>query len=90
MKKSEVIPIDERKWHDILACQHFRGNTLQAKISKLVMRLARHFHQDERETDGAVHWNSMVQNCEEHVRRPEGKNSRTQIGFSTLMEEATG
>ena len=25
------------------------------------------------ETDGAVHWNSWVQNCGEHFRRPEDK-----------------
>ena len=23
----EVIPIEERKWNDILVCKHFRGNT---------------------------------------------------------------
>ena len=33
--------------------------TLSAEISKLVMRLVRHYDQDERETDGAVHLNSM-------------------------------
>ena len=40
----EVILIEERKWNDILACQHFRGHTFEAEVSKL---------------DGAVHWNSM-------------------------------
>ena len=56
----EVIPVGERKWNDILACQHFRGHTFEAEASKLVMRLARRHDQDERETaDGAVHWNSM-------------------------------
>ena len=32
----------------------FKGNTLSAEISKLVMRLVRRYDQDERETDGAV------------------------------------
>ena len=56
---SEVIPIEERKWNDIPAYKHFRGNILEAEVSKLVIRLVRHYDQDERESDGAVHWNSM-------------------------------
>ena len=55
----EVLLIGERKWNDIPACQDFRGHTFEAEVSKLVMRLVRHYDQDERETDGAVHWNSM-------------------------------
>ena len=55
----EVIPVEEGKWNDVLAYKKFKGNTLQAEITKLVMRLARRYGQDERETDGAVHWNSM-------------------------------
>ena len=43
---------------DILAYKSFRGDSLAAEISKLVMRLVRRNDQDERETDGAVHWNS--------------------------------
>ena len=37
----------------------FSKETLQAEISKLVTRLVRRYDQDERETDGAVHWKSM-------------------------------
>ena len=55
----EVLPIQERKWNDIPAYKYCKGNTFQAGISKLDMRLVRHYDQDERETDGAVHWNSM-------------------------------
>ena len=55
----EVIPVEERKWNDIPANKHFRGNTFEAEVSKLVMRLVRRYDQDERETDGAAHWNSM-------------------------------
>ena len=29
------------------------------------------------------------QNCEEHMRRPEGESSRTQIGFNTFMKDVT-
>ena len=55
----EVILVGERKWNDILACESFKGDCLQAEISKLVMRLVRRYDQDERETAGAVHCNSM-------------------------------
>ena len=40
----DFIPIDERKWNDILAYKHV----------KLVMRLQQHDDQDERETDGVI------------------------------------
>ena len=33
--------------------------TLRAQTSKFVMRFVSHYDQDERETDGAVHWNSI-------------------------------
>ena len=35
----EGIPNEEKKWNDISACKHVKGNTLQAEISKLGMRL---------------------------------------------------
>ena len=37
----------------------FREHTFEVEVSKLVMRLVRRYDQDERETDGAVHWKSM-------------------------------
>ena len=48
----ESIHIDDGKW------KNFNRNTLSAEISKFVVRLVRHYDQHERETDGAVHWNS--------------------------------
>ena len=44
------------------------------------MRLVRRYDLDERETDGAVHWNSMNPTLRKHFRRLEGNNSRTLIG----------
>ena len=41
------------------AYKSFKGDSLKAEISKIVMRLVRRYDQDERETDGAVHWNSI-------------------------------
>ena len=85
----EVYLIGEGKWNDILVCQHFRGHFFEAEVSNLVKRLVRHYDQDERATDGVVHWNWKVQNCEQHFRRLEGNNSRTLIHFSKFMKEAT-
>ena len=55
----EVISIEERKWNDIPVYKQFTGHTVQAEDSKMVMRLVRHYDQDESQTDGAVHWNSV-------------------------------
>ena len=49
----------ERRWKIITACPSFKGRSLLATISKLVVRLVRHYDQEERETDGAVHWDTM-------------------------------
>ena len=55
----EVILVGDSKWNDIPAYKFFRGNTLQAEISNMVVRLVHHVAEDERETDGAVHWISI-------------------------------
>ena len=55
----ETIPTGQRKWIDILANKWYQEDVLSTEISKLVMRLGRHYDQDEREVDGAVHWDSM-------------------------------
>ena len=55
----EAFLVGERKWNDVPACRSFNGDSFSAEVSKFVMKLVRHHDQDERETDGAVHWNSM-------------------------------
>ena len=55
----EVILVEGKKWTDIPAYKSSKGDSLQTEISKLVMRLVLHCDPDERETDGAVHWNAM-------------------------------
>ena len=55
----EVFPIEERRWNHMLACPYFKGHTREAEVSTLVMRLVRHYNQNERKTDGAAHWKSM-------------------------------
>ena len=47
--------MEERKWNDILACQQLNGNTCEAEVTNLDKKLVRHYDQDERECDGAVH-----------------------------------
>ena len=56
---TETIHIGQRKWIDIAANKYLGSGTLQSEIWKLVMRLGRLYDQDEREVDGAVHWDSM-------------------------------
>ena len=43
ISSEEVLLTEERKWNDIPACKHFRGHTVEAEVSKLVMRLVRHY-----------------------------------------------
>ena len=69
----KVIPIEESKWNDIPACQQFRGNTLEAEVSKLVMRLVRRYHQHKRETDGAVYWKSMGSRLRKSFQKAGGR-----------------
>ena len=85
----QVLPIEERKWNDIPACRQFRGHTFEAEVSKLATRLGRRYDQDEKETDGAVQWNSMGPKLQKASHRDGGQNSRTQIGFNTFLKEAT-
>ena len=47
--------------------------TNSAEISNLVMRLVRRYDQDERETDGAVHWNSMVPKLRKALQKSGGR-----------------
>ena len=50
---------EKKRWKSILAYLSFKGRPLSTAISKLAMRLVRHYDQDERETDGAVHWSTI-------------------------------
>ena len=85
----EVIPVGERKWNDILACQHFRGHSFEAEASKLswdwyVVMIKTKGKQTELFI--GIRW---VQNCEKRSRRLEGTNFRTLIGFRKFTKEAT-
>ena len=58
---------------DIPTYKSFKGDSLHAETSKLFLRLVRHCDQDERETDGAVHWNSMVPKLRKAFRKSGGR-----------------
>ena len=66
-----------------------KGSGVAFLPTKLATRSVRHYDQDERATEGTVHWNPMGPKCEMQFRRPEGENSRTQTGFNTCMNDAT-
>ena len=44
--------------------------SLSAMISKLVMRLVRHYDQEERGTDGVVHWDTKKTKTAESISIP--------------------
>ena len=49
----------ERHWKSIPANESYKYRSLSATISNILMNLLRHYDQDEREIDGAVHWNTI-------------------------------
>ena len=53
-----TIPTNERKWKVIPAKSSY-GGAPSVQVSKMVTRLARHYDQDERQSDAAVHWDTM-------------------------------
>ena len=56
----EIIPVNERKWISIPVNTSLRKDDLSALICKMAMRMMRHRDQDERDNDGAVHWDTMI------------------------------
>ena len=53
------IPKEERIWTTILGCQKSKGHSFETRISKCVTKKVRHHDQDEREADGAMHWDGV-------------------------------
>ena len=54
----KIIPTNEKKSISLHA-QSGRGSDLAVSISKTVTTMLRHFDQDERESDGSRHWESI-------------------------------
>ena len=55
-----TILTTERKWKVILANSSY-GGALSVAVSKMVTRMVRHYDQDERQSDAALHWDTMRQ-----------------------------
>ena len=53
-----TTPTKERKWKLIPAHSSYIGGSLSTAISKKVTRLVRHYDQEERQSDAAVHWDT--------------------------------
>ena len=78
----------EVEWHSCL--QTLQRKYFEAEVSKLVMRYWYVVVIKTKEKQMALFIGVLwVQNCGRHFRRPEGKNSRSQIGFNTFNKEAT-
>ena len=56
---TRTIPALERNWKIILNYPSYSERSLSSSISKMVSKLIRHFDQEERQTDGAVHWDTI-------------------------------
>ena len=85
----EVISVGERKWNDVPACESFKRDSLSAEISKLVMRFIHHYDQDERETDAAIHWNSIVPKLRKAFRSSAGQEFSNKVWRQHIHEGNT-
>ena len=56
--QERTTPTKERMWKLIPAHSSYIGGSLSTAISKKVTRLVRHFDQEERQSDAAVHWDT--------------------------------
>ena len=57
--KKEITKLD-RILTTIPGCQRCNRDSFETRISKCVTNIVRHHDQDERETDGAMHWNVIL------------------------------
>ena len=54
------IPKEDRIWTLIPGCPRCKKDSFETRISKCVTNMVRHHDQDERETDGAMHWDVIL------------------------------
>ena len=57
--RKKVAPMYDRNWITIPAFHACEKDFKSSYISKMVTKMVRHHDQDERDHDGAVHWNTM-------------------------------
>ena len=75
-KKKKNVPREIRIWDTILGCQKCRNNSIETRISKCVTNIVRHHDQDERETDGAMHWDVHTPSIERETPKSTVKGIR--------------
>ena len=75
----------EKKWKIIPACSSCKGGSLSTAISKIVTRLERHYDQEERQSDAAVHLDTIRPKLLRAFAEQE--ISQKQTGFDTFMKE---
>ena len=51
--------VENRDYLKIPAKSSYKGGSLSTAISKLVTKLVRHHEQEERQSDAAVHWDTI-------------------------------
>ena len=54
------IPKEDRIWTFIPGCQKCKRDSFETRTSKCVTNVVRHHDQNERETDGAMHWDVIL------------------------------
>ena len=54
------ISMKDRVWTTIAGFPHNKRHSIEARISKEVTHMVRHRDQDEREEDGAMHWDAIL------------------------------
>ena len=54
------ISMKDRVWNTIAGFPHNKRHSIEARISKEVTHMVRHRDQDEREEDGAMHWDAIL------------------------------
>ena len=57
-RSDDHIPIHQRIWEDLSANGCSYGYKCETQVSKMVIKLVRHKHLRERDTDGAIQWTS--------------------------------
>ena len=86
-----TILASNRKWKVILANSSC-GGALPTAVSKTVTRLVRHYDQDERQPDAAIHWDAIKpgtaegrsKNREREISRTKQDKSRVLRGFQKI------
>ena len=85
----EEIPKEDRIWTLTPGCPKCKRDSFETRISKCVTNMVRRHDQDERETDGARHWDGVLSVLKGKFRINWRKSSRTSTGSIAFILEAS-